>query len=268
MAKALKSTVKKSPATTTPKPIQRILIGQLKPESEKSPYFDLAKKYALTLDFKPFINVEGVPAKDFRKQKVNIPDYTAIIFNSRNAIDHFFRICDELRIKISPDMKYFCIAESIAVYLQKFIVYRKRKIFYGEDGSVQKMLDVIAKHKSKEKYLVPLNDICRTEILECINKNKLEHAEICLYKTVINDVSRELSLNPDMIVFFTPGSVKSLFDNQPDFKQNDVIVGAFGPLTCKAVEDAGLSLNLKAPMPGAPSMVSVMDTYLSTYLKG
>lgn len=267
MAKAKKTTPTKAAPHKAPKSIQRILIGQVKPESEKSPYFDLARKHQVVLDFAPFINVEGVPAKDFRKQKVNIPDYTAIIFNSRNAIDHFFRICDELRIKVSPEMKYFCIAESIAVYLQKFIVYRKRKIFYGEDGTIQKMLDVIAKHKSKEKYLVPLNDICRTEILECLNKNKLEYAEICLYKTVVNNVTRELSLNPDMIVFFTPGSVKSLFDNVPDFKQNDTLMAAFGPLSSKAVEEAGLTLNLKAPAPGAPSMVSAIDQFLTAYSK-
>ncbi|MGI9191805.1 MAG: uroporphyrinogen-III synthase [Chitinophagaceae bacterium] len=268
MAKAKKTTPTKAAAKKAPKPIQRILVGQLKPESDKSPYYDLARKHNVVLDFAPFINVEGVPAKDFRKQKVNIPDYTAVIFNSRNAIDHFFRICDELRIKVSADMKYFCIAESIAVYLQKFITYRKRKIFFGNDGSVHKMLDVIAKHKTKEKYLVPLNDICRTEILECLDKNKLEYAEICLYKTVINDVSRELSLNPDMIVFFTPGSVKSLFENNPEFKQNDTLLAAFGPLSSKAVEEAGLTLNLKAPLPGAPSMSSALDQFLSTYAKG
>jgi uroporphyrinogen-III synthase len=162
MAKAVK---KKETKTTKSKDtkvsVKRILVAQPRPESEKSPYFELEKKHGVILDFQPFILVEGISAKDFRKQKIEITDYTAVIFNSRNAIDHFFRICEELRIKISPEMKYFCIAESIALYLQKFIVYRKRKIFYGEDGTVQKMLEVIAKHKSKEKYLVPLNDICR-----------------------------------------------------------------------------------------------------------
>jgi uroporphyrinogen-III synthase len=217
------------------------------------------------LDFQPFILVEGLPAKDFRKQKVEITDYTAVIFNSRNAIDHFFRICDELRIKISPDMKYFCIAETIALYLQRFIVYRKRKIFYGEDGTVNKMLEVIAKHKSKERYLVPVNDICRNEILECLNKNNLQYAEVMLYKTVVNDVKKELSLHPDMIVFFTPGGVKSLFENDPEFKQNGTLIGAFGPITTKAVEDAGLELHLKAPLPGAPSMVAALDQFLSSH---
>jgi uroporphyrinogen-III synthase len=267
MAKAIKNKEAKSATKNLAvKPIERVLIAQPRPDSEKSPYFELEKKHNVTLDFQPFILVEGVPAKDFRKQKVEITDYTAVIFNSRNAIDHFFRICDELRIKISPDMKYFCIAETIALYLQRFIVYRKRKIFYGEDGTVNKMLEVIAKHKSKERYLVPVNDICRIETLECLNKNNLQHAEIMLYKTVVNDVKKELSLQPDMIVFFTPGGVKSLFENDPDFKQNGTLIGAFGPITTKAVEDAGLEIHLKAPLPGAPSMVAALDQFLSSHV--
>lgn len=266
MAKAIKiKESKPTTATTVKAPLQRILVAQPRPDSEKSPYYELERKYGVTLDFQPFILVEGIPAKDFRKQKIEITDYTAVIFNSRNAIDHFFRICDELRIKVSPDMKYFCIAESIALYLQKFIVYRKRKIFYGEDGTVQKMLEVIAKHKSKEKYLVPLNDICRNEILECLTKNHLEFAEAAFYKTVVNDVKPQLKAHPDMIVFFTPGGVKSLFENAPGFKQNGTLIGAFGPITTKAVEDAGLSLHLKAPMPGAPSMVAALDKFLSEH---
>ena len=266
MAKAIKNKEAKSATKNLAvKPIQRVLIAQPRPESEKSPYFELEKKHNVMLDFQPFILVEGVPAKDFRKQKVEITDYTAVIFNSRNAIDHFFRICDELRIKISPDMKYFCIAETIALYLQRFIVYRKRKIFYGEDGTVNKMLEVIAKHKSKERYLVPVNDICRNETLQCLNKNNLQYAEIMLYKTVVNDVKKELSLHPDMIVFFTPGGVKSLFENDPEFKQNGTLIGAFGPITTKAVEDAGLELHLKAPLPGAPSMVAALDQFLSSH---
>lgn len=264
MAKAVKTKVTKTTSKTpTSTDVKRVLIAQPRPESEKSPYYELEKKHNVTLDFKPFILVEGIPAKDFRKQKIEIGDYTAVIFNSRNAIDHFFRLCEELRVKVSPDLKYFCIAESIALYLQKFIVYRKRKIFFGEDGTVQKMLDVIAKHKSKEKYLVPVNDICRQETIECLTKNNLEYAEATLYKTVFNDVKKELSNHPDMIIFFTPGGVKSLFENEPKFIQNGVKIGAFGPITTKAVEDAGLELHLKAPMPGAPSMVSALDIFLT-----
>ncbi len=269
-AKIVASSSKKNVApvkpTVTPS-IKTILITQPRPETDKSPYFELEKKYNVKMDFCPFILVEGVESKDFRKQKVEIKDYTAVIFNSRNAIDHFFRICDELKIKISPEMKYFCITEAISLYLQKFIIYRKRKIFYGEDGSVNSMLDVITKHKSKEKYIVPVNDICRTEILECLQKNKLEHAEVVLYKTVCNDVKDLLKKAHDMIVFFTPGGVKSLFENKPKFAQNGTIIGAFGPITTKAVENAGLELHIKAPMPNAPSMVAALDLYLANLAK-
>jgi uroporphyrinogen-III synthase len=174
---------------------------------------------------------------------------------------------DELRIKVSPEMKYFCITESIALYLQKFIVYRKRKIFFGTDGTVNKMLEVIVKHKSKEKYLVPLNDICRAETLDCLTKNNLEYVEVMLYKTVCNDVKTLLKKNHDMIVFFTPGGIKSLFENAPKFSQKDTFIGAFGPITSKAVEDAGLKLQLKAPMPNAPSMVAALDMFLAGQLK-
>lgn len=263
MAKTL---TKKEPrvvkTTETLKPVKTVLITQPRPETEKSPYFELERKYQVSLDFAPFILVEGIPGKDFRKQKVDFTEHTAVIFNSRNAIDHFFRIVDELKIKISPDMKYFCITEAIALYLQKFIVYRKRKIFYGEDGTVTSMLEVIAKHKSKEKYIVPVNDICRNEILECLNKNHLFYTEAVLYRTVCADVKDLLAKKHDMIVFFTPGGVKSLFENQPEFKQNGTIIGAFGPITTKAVEDAGLDLQIKAPMPNAPSMVAAIDMYL------
>lgn len=257
------------PVVITPqiKVIKTILIAQPKPESEKSPYFDLEKKYNVKLDFCPFINVEGLPSKDFRKQKVEIKEHGAIIFNSRNAIDHFFRICEELRIKISPEMKYFCITEAVSLYLQKFILYRKRKIFFGEDGTVNSMLDVIAKHKTIERYIVPVNDICRNEILECLQKNNLDYSEVILYKTVFADIKDIMKKKHDMIVFFTPGGVKSLFAYKEKYKQKDTYIGAFGPITTKAVEDAGLTLQLKAPLPNAPSLVASLDIYLSQYLK-
>ncbi len=270
VAKATKPVLPKKKAEKAAplaKPVKTVLITQPRPESDKSPYFQLERKYNIILDFCPFILVEGISSKDFRIQKVDIMDHSAIIFNSRNAIDHFFRICEELKIKVSPEMKYFCITESIALYLQKFIVYRKRKIFYGSDGTVNSMLEVIAKHKSKEKYLVPVNDICRIEILECLQKNKLEYTEVVLYKTVCNDVRSILNKAHDMIVFFTPGGVKSLFENQPKFSQNGTLLGAFGPITTKAAEDAGLNLQIKAPMPNAPSMVSAIDLFLSQFIK-
>jgi Uroporphyrinogen-III synthase len=257
------SKVKTKATKSISKSISTILITQPKPESDKSPYYDLAKKYNVELDFSPFIHVEGISAKDFRKQNISINDYTAVIFNSRNAIDHFFRLAEELRIKISPEMKYFCITEAISLYLQKFILYRKRKIFFGEDGTVQSMLDVIAKHKYKEKYFVPVNDICRAETLDCLKKNNLEYGEGLLYKTVCADVREVIEKHHDMIVFFTPGGVRSLFENKPDYKQNGTYLAAFGPITTKAVEDAGLTLHLKAPMPGAPSMVAALDLFLA-----
>ncbi|MEZ5046529.1 MAG: uroporphyrinogen-III synthase [Chitinophagaceae bacterium] len=263
MAKATKIVKKATTVKKDSTKIRTILIAQPKPESPKSPYFELQKKYNIEIDFCPFITVIGESGKEFRKQKVNIEDFTAIIFNSRNAIDHFFRIAEELKIKISTELKYFCITEAIALYLQKFIVYRKRKIFFGEDGTVQSMLDVIAKHKIKEKYLVPVNDICRTEILECMKANHLIYSEIVLYKTECADVKDILKKEHDMIVFFTPGGVKSLFVNKPKFVQNGTKIGAFGPITTKAVENAGLTLSLKAPIPNAPSIVAALDLYLS-----
>ncbi len=267
MAKIEKNTTKtkqkKTPTIEAIKIIKTILITQPKPESEKSPYYELERKYNVKLDFVPFINVEGIAAKDFRKQKIDINDYTAIIFNSRNAIDHFFRICNDLKIKISPEFKYFCITEAISLYLQKFIVYRKRKIFFGEDGTMMSLLDVITKHKTKEKYLVPVNDICRQETLECLKKNDLEYGEITLYKTVCPDVKDVIAKKHNMIVFFTPGGVKSLFANAPNYTQNGTCIGAFGPITTKAVEDAGLELHLKAPLPNAPSMVAALDIFLA-----
>lgn len=263
VASKKKEVVTEKVAKLPAKPIRKVLITQPRPESDKSPYFQLEKKYNITFDFCPFILVEGVLSKDFRTQKVDIGAHSAIIFNSRNTIDHFFRICDELKIKVSPDMKYFCITEAIALYLQKFIVYRKRKIFYGSDGTVTSMLEVIAKHKSKERYLVPVNDICRNEILECLQKNKLDFSEIVLYKTVVNDVKSILQKEHDMIVFFTPGGVRSLFENQPKYKQNGTVLGAFGPITTKAAEEAGLELQIKAPLPNAPSMVAAIDLYLA-----
>lgn len=268
MAKATKNTTEKIKTQPTKTPtVKTILITQPRPETEKSPYFDLERKHNVKIDFCPFILVEGIPSKDFRKQKVEITEHGAILFNSRNAIDHFFRIVEELRIKISPEMKYFCITEAIALYLQKFIIYRKRKIFYGEDGTIQSMLDVVAKHKTKERYLVPVNDICRAEILDCMQKNELDYSEILLYKTVCPDVKDTLRKKHDMIIFFTPGGVKCLFENEPKYNQNGTVLGTFGPITTKAAEDAGLTLQIKAPMPNAPSMVSALDKFLSEGLK-
>lgn len=250
------------------KKIQSILISQPKPETEKSPYFDLAKKFNVQLDFFPFIRVEGVSAKDFRKQRIDIQQYTAVIFTSRNAVDHFFRICEEMKLKVSQDCKYFCITEAVALYLQKFILYRKRKVFYGADGSTQSLLEVITKHKDNEKFLLPCSDSHKNDIEQFLKTNKCEYAIATLYKTVSNDIKEIMSRKEyDMIVFFSPSGVKSLFENLPGFQQNGTCIGAFGPTTSRAVEESGLRLDVKAPQPQAPSMVAALEQYLASFNK-
>ncbi|WP_225889657.1 uroporphyrinogen-III synthase [Chitinophaga terrae (ex Kim and Jung 2007)] len=222
----------------------------------------------MKLDFFPFIKVEGLPAKEFRKQKIDILSYTAVIFTSRNAVDHFFRICEEMKIKVSQDCKYFCITEAVALYLQKFILYRKRKVFFGADGSTKGVLEVMNKHKDNEKFLFPSSDSQKKDIEEWLKANKCEYATVTLYKTVSTDVKEVLAAtNYDMIVFFSPSGVKSLFENVPGFVQNGTHIGAFGPTTSAAVEEAGLRLDVKAPQPQAPSMVAALEQYLTSLSK-
>lgn len=249
---------------TSAKSVKKILITQPKPDGTKSPYFDLASKYNLSLDFHPFIVVEGIAAKEFRKQKIEIATYSAVIFTSRNAIDHFFRICDELKITVSQDTKYFCITESVALYLQKFILYRKRKVFYGADGVNKSLFDVINKHKDNERFLYPCSESFDSEITNWLKSHNCGYATPVLYKIVSNDVKDVIARNYDVICFFTPGGVKSLMENFPKFKQNGTRIGAFGANTFKAAEEAGLILEIKAPLPQAPSMVSALEKFLST----
>lgn len=260
MAKAVRT--QKKGAEKKDVKVNTILITQPRPETEKSPYFDLAKKYELKLDFHPFIRVEGLSGKEFRKQRIDIAEYSAIIFTSRNAVDHFFRICEELKVKVSQDMKYFCITEAVALYLQKFILYRKRKVFFSADGSNQGLLDVIGKHKN-EKYILPISDTGKNEIAQYLIKHNIKYAEGTLYRMVSNDISAIMKASYDMIVFFSPFSVQTLFDFNPLFKQNGTMIGAFGPTTSKAVEDNGLRLDVKAPAVNAPSMVSALDMFLT-----
>ena len=247
--------------------IKKILITQPKPDGEKSPYFDLAKKFSINLDFHPFIVVESISAKDFRRQKIDISLYTAIIFTSRNAIDHFFRICDELKLNVSQDTKYFCITEAVALYLQKFILYRKRKVFYGADGINKSLFDVINKHKDNEKFLYPCSESFDSEITNWLRTNCCEYATPVLYRIISNDITEVMEKNYDVICFFTPGGVRSLLENFPHFKQNGTKIGAFGINTFKAAEEAGLVLDIKAPQPKAPSMVSALELYLSSLKK-
>lgn len=252
-------------ADTLAKEIQKILITQPRPESDKSPYFELARKYGVQLEFQPFIRLEGIPAREFRKQKIEIPNFTGVIFTSRNAIDHFFRTCEEMKVSVSQDTKYFCITEAVALYLQKFILYRKRKVFYGADGSNKSMFDVINKHKGNEKFLYVCSENQQdNEIVNWLKANNCEFALAFMYRTQSNDVAELLNENEfDVICFFTPSGIKSLFDNLPKYKQNGTVIGAFGSNTFKAAEDAGLKLDIKAPQPQAPSMVSALDKFLA-----
>ena len=256
-----------SKTVVKPRQVKKILITQPKPEGIKSPYFDLAKKFNLTLDFHPFIVVEGIAAKDFRKQKIDISAFTAVIFTSRNAIDHFFRTCEEMKITVSQDTKYFCITEAVALYLQKFILYRKRKVFYGADGSNKSLFDVINKHKDNERFLYPCSESFDSEITNWLKSHNCEYATPVLYKIISNDIKDVIAKNYDIICFFTPGGVKSLKENFPDYNQNSTTIGAFGLNTFKAAEDAGLTLEIKAPLPQTTSMISAIEKYLLSLKK-
>ncbi|MEN8121438.1 MAG: uroporphyrinogen-III synthase [Bacteroidota bacterium] len=240
--------------------IKRILVSQPKPENEKSPFFDLAKKNDLTVDFRPFIHVEGVLAKEFRMQKVNILDHTAVIFTSRTAVDHFFRIAKEMKVSIPESMKYFCITEAIAFYLQKYIVYRKRKIFYGK-GKFDDLIDILQKHNDSD-FLVPLADTHKQEIPRKLKKHKMRFSKAIFYKTVSSDLSDLADVNYDILVFYSPSGIKSLFHNFPDFEQNNTKIASFGNTTAKAVKDAGLRLDIQAPMPKAPSMTMAIESFI------
>ena len=256
-----KTGAKKSEAT-----IQRILITQPRPETDKSPYFELERKYPVKLDFCPFIRLEGIPSKDFRKQKVELALHSGIIFTSRNAIDHFFRMVEEMKASISPETKYFCITEAVALYLQKFILYRKRKVFYGSDGTNKSMLDVIQKQKANVKFLYVCSENQQdNEIVNGLKNIGCDFNLAFMYRSVPSDVKTLLAETPyAMICFFTPSGVQSLFENIPKFKQNGLVLGAFGGNTIKAMEDRGLQVEIKAPQPSAPSMVAALDQYFAS----
>ncbi|MBK7968372.1 MAG: uroporphyrinogen-III synthase [Bacteroidetes bacterium] len=240
--------------------VKTILVTQPKPESDKSPYHDLAKKYGLKIDFRPFIHVEGIPAKDFRRDKINLSDFSAVILTSRHAADHFFRMCNEMRITNLDTFKYFCISESTAFYLQKYVVYRKRKIFYGK-STINDLIDVLKKH-NKEKFLLPCSDIHKQEISDTLSSFGIEHIKAILYKTVCSDLSDLANVNYDMLVFFSPSGITSLLKNFPKFKQNATRIAAFGATTTQAVTEANLKVDVMAPIPEAPSMTMAIEQYL------
>ena len=245
--------------------IKKILVSQPEPLNPKSPYFELARKYNLKIDFKPFNEVEGVTSKDFRQQKINILDHSAVIFTSKTGIDHFFRICNELRIVVPDTMKYFCITENVAFYLQKYIVYRKRKIFHGK-AKFQDLIDIIAKHRD-DNVFVPLSGPHNAEIPDLLDKSSIKYTIGTMYRTISTDFSSVKEFDYDILVFYSPSGIKSLKENFPGFIQGEIKIAAFGPTTACAVQNEGLRLDINAPNPKAPSMTMALDDYLKEHHK-
>ena len=240
--------------------VKSILITQEAPSDVNSPYLKLAEKFNLKIDFRPFIQVEPVPIKEFRKQKVDILQHTAIIFTSRHAVDHFFNVCLELKLEMPADMKYFCISDQTSNYLQKYIVIRKRKIFTGLKDT-KDLLEIIKKHKN-EKFLFPCSDIRKNDIPDFLRENGFNFTEAVIYHTVAADLADLKNVYYDVLAFFSPSGVNSLFVNFPDFRQNNTRIAAFGATTAKAVRDAGLVLDIEAPLPNAPSMTGAIELYV------
>ena len=243
--------------------IKKILVSQPKPSSEKSPYYDIADKFGVELVFRPFIKVEGITAQEFRAQKVSILDHTAVVFTSRHAIDHFFTLAKELRVTIPEDMKYFCVTETISLYIQKYVQYRKRKVFFGTTGKIDDLLPTMTKHKN-EKYLVPMSDVHNDAIAKMLDAKKLQHDECVMYRTVSNDFTPEevKNFDYDMLIFFSPSGIESLTKNFPDFQQGKIAIATFGPATAQAAKDAGLRLDIEAPTEKYPSMTGALQHFL------
>lgn len=245
--------------------IKTILVSQPEPKNDKSPYAELAEKKGLKIDFRSFIEVKGVSVKDFRQERIDILAHTGVIFTSRTAVDNYFRLAEEMRLTIPDTMKYFCISEATAYYLQKYIVYRKRKIFYG-NGTFADLMESIKKHK-EEKFLVPLSDTHKEEIPKKLEQAKIKYTKSIMYRTVSADLSDLADVNYDMLVFYSPSGIKSLFENFPEFKQNDTQIATFGPKTAKAVKDAGLKVNVNAPTKEAPSMTMAIEQFVTESAK-
>ncbi|MCF8369796.1 MAG: uroporphyrinogen-III synthase [Bacteroidales bacterium] len=241
--------------------VKNILVSQPQPaDLDKSPYSDLINKYKVNIDFRKFIVVEGVSASEFRKDKVYIQEHTAIIFTSRNAVDHFFRIAKDMRVEIPDSMKYFCISEATAFYLQKYVQYRKRKIFHGQQ-SFTDLIELIKKHK-EEKYLLPCSDIHKLSLINELDASKVSYKKAVIYKTLASDLS-DIEINSyDLLVFFSPAGVASLFKNFPKFEKNHTLIGAFGPTTVKAIKDSGLTVDIAAPTKTALSMTVAIEQHL------
>ena len=246
--------------------IKKILVSQPEPKTEKSPYFDIAEKYGIEVIFRPFIKIDPISAKDFRTQRINILDFSAVIFTSKTAIDHYFRLSEELRAQIPESMKYFCVTEAIAVYLQKYIIFRKRKIFYPGSGKIEDLMTYIGKH-NKESYLMPVSDVHKEDLTNLLDNKKIKYSKAIMYRTVSNDFLRDEIFDYDILLFFSPAGITSLLKNFPEFEQNSILIGSFGPTTAKAVRDAGLRLDIEAPNPESPSMTAALENYLKTIMK-
>ncbi|TVQ76744.1 MAG: uroporphyrinogen-III synthase [Flavobacteriales bacterium] len=241
--------------------VKTILVSQPEPSGDvKSPYEELANKQKVKIDFRPFIHVEGVDATEFRKDKINIPDFSAIIFTSKNSIDYFFNMCDEIRYEVPIDLKYFCVSEAIAFYLQKYVVFRKRKIYFGK-LTFQDLIPTLKKHKT-EKFLLPTSDILKPDVPTLLDSIKINYTRAILYRTVCSDLSDLEDVKYDMLVFFSPLGIKSLFENFPDFVQGETRIAAFGATTHKAIAEAGLRLDIPAPTPEFPSMTMALEDYI------
>ena len=241
--------------------VKKILVSQPKPAAGKSPYYDIAQKYGLEIDFHPFIKVVSVPAQEFKEQKISVLDHTAAIFTSRHSIDHFFTICNELRLEIPDTMKYFCNSEAISLYIQKYTQYRKRKIFFGKTGKFDGVLPLILKNK-KEKFIIPVSDVHNSEIKNTLESNNIPLTEAVMYRTVSNEFDKNKKLDHDMLIFFSPSGVVSLKENFPEFEQKEVCIASFGKNTAQAVKDAGLRLDLEAPTEKSPSMTAALEEFL------
>ena len=240
--------------------VKSILVSQPEPQTENSPYFDLASKYKITIDFIPFIQVEGVDAAEVRRQKVNLAAHTAVILTSRNAVDHYFRIAEQLRFDVPNEMKYFCTSEAIAYYLQKYVVYRKRKIYFGQ-GPFDSLITLFKKHK-REKFLLPTSDTLKPEIPKTLRSLKIKYTRLKLYRTVSSDLSHLADVKYNILVFFSPSGIKSLFENFPDFEQGETIIAAFGSTTHKACKDKKLRVDIKVPSAKFPSMTMAIEDFI------
>lgn len=242
--------------------VKKILVSQPKPKNEKSPYFEIAEKHKVEIAFRPFIKVERLPLKEFKKQRIHILDFSAIVFTARTAVDNFFSLCEELRITMPESMKYFCNSETTALYLQKYIVYRKRKIFFSKTGKIDGLNTSLTKH-SKEKFLLPVSEQHKDDVASFLEKKKIDFTKSVMYRTVSNDFEEGETFDYDMLIFFSPSGVSALLKNFPDFKEENFAIGCFGKTTAATLKELGITVNCEAPIPGVPSMTAALDQFLT-----